>query len=171
MAVAGVMMASNASAAVVACSNADILPTVQACVGFNSGNLLNNANVNAQTSALSTLGLTWTGTTVETISPLNGATTINFGSLLQGISYIGVHYGNGRGGPGNGTAFYRLDAGSGLSSLTLNYAASSNLVVYATNTGAAAPEPATWALMVLGFGLAGYAVRRAGRTTKALRTA
>lgn len=82
-----------------------------------------------------------------------------------------MHYGNGQGGPGNGTAFYRIDAGAGLSSITLNYSASSNLVVFATNTGAPVPEPATWAMMVLGFGLAGYAVRRAGRATKVVRTA
>jgi len=171
-AVAATPIASSASAAVLmTCSTNDIKPTAQACVGFKAGNLLNNANLDAQTDALDLLGLTWTGATVEKLSGLSGAKTVNFTTQLKGISYIGVHYGNGQGGPGNGTAFYRIDAGAGLSSITLNYSASSNLVVFATNTGAPVPEPATWAMMVLGFGLAGYAVRRAGRATKVVRTA
>lgn len=38
--------------------------------------------------------------------------------------------------------------------------------VYADNfgfTGAAVPEPATWAMMLLGFGAMGYAMRRGGK--------
>lgn len=167
--------APNASAALLAaCGLNDIKPTAQACVGFESGNVLSNnkSDVAAQTAALKTLGLDWSGTMLAKVTNLNSATTIDFGTALKGISYIAVHYGNGVGGPGNGTAFYRLDAGASLSSITLGYtSASSNAVLYATNVGAAVPEPATWALMVLGFGLAGYAVRRAGRTTKVVHTA
>ncbi|MEH3123875.1 MAG: PEPxxWA-CTERM sorting domain-containing protein [Sphingomonas phyllosphaerae] len=159
--------ATNASAALLAtCSVNDIAPTAQACVGFKSGNLISNnqSDVDAQTAALKQLGFDWTGTTVAKVTGLNSATTVNFGTALKGVTYIAVHYGNGAGGPGNGTAFYRLDAGSNLSSITLGYkSASSNAVLYATNVGAAVPEPATWAMMVLGFGLAGYAMRRGAR--------
>jgi hypothetical protein len=35
-------------------------------------------------------------------------------------------------------------------------------------SGAVVPEPATWAMMVLGFGLVGFARRRAGKTVRAL---
>lgn len=157
------LIAPAASAAtVVPCSNSDIAPSAQACVGFESGDLLNSANVDAQTSALKQLGLDWTGAIVASISPLNGATSFSFGkTLMEGVSYIGVHYGNGQDGPGQGTAFYRFDAGTDLPTITLNYAASSNAVLYSTGAMAAAvPEPATWAMMLVGVGMMGFAMRR-----------
>ncbi len=153
--------ATPASAAVVACSVTDITPTAQACAGFFAGNLLNNANVAAQQSALTSLGFAWDGTTIlETLSPLNGSHTVNFATLLQGISYVAFHFGNGQGGPGNGTAFYRVDAGTGLDVINLAYNASSNARLYSTTPTTAVPEPATWAMMLAGMGLAGAAMRR-----------
>ena len=156
-------VATPASAAVVACSVTDITPNAQACSGFFAGNLINSspADVIAQKSALATLGFTWDGTTVlETLSPLNGSHTVDFATLLKGISYVAFHFGNGQGGPGNGTAFYRVDAGAGLDVIGLAYNASSNARLYSTTPTTAVPEPATWAMMLGGLGLAGAAMRR-----------
>ena len=156
-------VATPASAAVVACSVTDITPTAQACAGFFAGNLISSspADVTAQTSALATLGFTWDGSTVvETLSGLNGSHTVDFATLLQGISYVAFHFGNGQGGPGNGTAFYRVDAGTGLDVINLAYNASSNARLYSTTPTTAVPEPATWAMMLAGMGLAGAAMRR-----------
>lgn len=156
----GILAASGASAAVVPCSNSDIAPTALSCSGFDDGNLLNNANIAAQRSALADLGLAnWDGTVLETLSSLSGSRVVNFNTLLTGISYIGVHFGNGRGGPGNGTAFYKLDAGAGLDSIGLNFNASSNARLFATGVSSV-PEPGSWALMLFGFGGVGYGLRR-----------
>lgn len=158
---ASLAVATPASAAVVACSVTDIAPAAQACAGFFSGNLLNNANVAAQKSALASLGFAWDGTTIlETLSPLNGSHKVDFATLLQGISYVAFHFGNGQGGPGNGTAFYRVDAGAGLDVIGLAYNASSNARLYSTTPTTAVPEPATWAMMFAGMGIAGAAIRR-----------
>lgn len=157
----GICATSSASAAVIPCSNSDIAPTALSCTGFSEGNLLNNANTAAQRSALANLGLNWDGTVLETVSSLNGSRDLDFDTLLTGISYIGIHFGNGRGGPGNGTAFYKLDAGVGLDSIGLNFNASSNARLFATGVSAV-PEPGTWAFMFLGFGGIGYGLRRRG---------
>lgn len=165
MAVAAMAMATPASAAVslAACAITDITPSAQACVGFLSGNLLSGsaANITAQKNALAILGFTWDGdfNAVEKVEGLNGSHVVDFPTLLQGTTYVAFHYGNGNGGPGNGTAFYRLSAGVGVDVINLAYNASSNAVLYST-TPTAVPEPASWAMMLGGFGVAGAAMRR-----------
>ncbi|HEX5378263.1 MAG TPA: PEPxxWA-CTERM sorting domain-containing protein [Phenylobacterium sp.] len=154
------LFAASAQAATL-CSINDISPTAQACAGFYDGNLLSGspADILAQKNALALLGFTWDGLNVEKIDTLNGSHIVDFDTLLKGVSYVGFHFGNGQGGPGNATAFYRLDAGAGLDQINLAYNASSNAVLYFTN-GGGIPEPATWAMMITGFGLAGVALRR-----------
>jgi hypothetical protein len=160
-AVAFMFAASAQAATTVACDVTDISPAAQACVGFSDGNLLNNAHIQEQKDALATLGFVWDGTTIlETISPLNGSHTVDFTQLLQGITYIGMHFGNAPSGPGEATAFYRLDAGSGLDQITLKYGASSNAVLYFTGSGGVVPEPASWAMMIVGLGGVGAVMRR-----------
>lgn len=147
------------------CKVTDISVKALGCSGFVAGNVINSskADVTTQDNALKALGLTnWNGLTVASFTGLKGATDISFSKPLTGLTYIGVHYGNGQGGPGNATAFYVLDAAQGLNRIHLNYAASSNLVVYATGIGipvTAVPETATWAMMVGGFGLVGAGMR------------
>jgi PEP-CTERM motif len=155
----------------VACSSTDFTgATIQACQGFFGGNDLSGSTVDVQTQALANLGFTWDGTTIlQSFANLAGGNP-TFTPDLFGISYIGVHYGNGGGSP-NGTAFYRIDAGAGISSLTLNppFQATSNLLVYGTGTGGGVPEPATWAMMILGMGGVGAALR--SRRRQGLATA
>lgn len=168
---ASVLMAASSAGAIphspspppppTACSVNDITPHALACAGFFSGNLLSNqsGDITAQKNALSTLGFTWDGNwnTVEKLSNLNGSHTVDFTTLLRGVSYVAFHFGNGQGGPGNATAFYKLDGGTGLDIITLAYNASSNAVLYSTG---AIPEPATWAMMLTGFFGMGALLRR-----------
>ena len=159
------MLAGAAHAAVAVCSVTDISPNAQACTGFFAGNLLSGspADIAAQTAALATLGFAWDGNldNVEKIEGLGGSHTVDFAKLLTGISYVAFHYGNGTGGPGNATAFYRVDAGAGIDQFTLAYNASSNAYLYSTGPGGGGvPEPAVWSMMIMGFGLAGAAIRR-----------
>ena len=152
------------------------------CLGFYAGNLLNNSHQSEQVTALNALQPGFfsgpvssfdTGAYTKLGSPigLNGLKTIDFTQLLNGITLIGVHYGSGTGSPsdvaGNkksdksdSTAFYRFDAGTNLDKFYLTYGASSDVVLYKTVTPPAVPEPATWALMLAGFGSVGYAMRR-----------
>jgi hypothetical protein len=185
--------ASAALTFVRACGASDItLPagaTFTSCAGYYNDNLFNNAS-NADIQA----GLTALGapagifTTFAAIpaanklSNLNGATVINFGQTLFGDTIVGVHFGAGQGSPGFGkgppgpngkpknvdtSVFYRFDAGvAGISSFTLNYSASSNAVLFQTGQPQPpVPEPATWAMMLGGFGLLGATARRRRRVT------
>jgi PEP-CTERM motif len=144
-AAAAAFVSAPASAALVpsgtACQNTDVLPTALQCTGFYAGNLTaaGGPTVADQQAALALLGFTWNGVQLEKLEGLGGNQLIDFTTLLTGISYVSIHFGNGQGGPGNGnaTAFYKL---------------------YAVTP--VVPEPATWGMMLLGFGIVGAAVRR-----------
>lgn len=100
------------------------------------------------------------------IDGLNGNATLNFGSLnLTGLTIVGAHFGNSDDSSANSvTAFWLVDLGSTVThSLQLTSGAgSSNAQIFATGVGAV-PEPATWALMLFGFGGMGVALRRGRR--------
>ena len=160
-AAAATCLLSSSAFASTACSNLDITPNAIDCSGFYDGNILNGSHIAEQQAALLDLGFVWDGTTIiQTISPLNSAMVVDFTQLLVGVTYIGMHFGNGQGGPGNATAFYKIDAGAGIDKINLVYNASSNAVLYSTGGGGGVPEPATWAMMITGFGLVGAAMRR-----------
>lgn len=183
------------------CADTDISATPaltsQSCAGFYDGNLLNNNPTNVTNVVAILNGLlnaptyntaTFNFGSFKTISPLNGATTVDFtqspfGTKLYGMTLIGVHYGAGQGSPGFGmgpavgnpkkpkdkpkpsnvdtSAFYLFDAGkTGIDKIDLNWQASSNLTLFSTGTAGGVPEPATWALMILGLGGVGTAMRR-----------
>lgn len=61
-----------------------------------------------------------------------------------------------------GRVTYDAQGGPAITSVT--FASSSNSFEF-DDLAAAAPEPATWAMMILGFGLAGAALRRRRRTS------
>lgn len=162
------------------CALSDITPNASDCAGFSGGNLLSNATVAQQQTALADIGFTWDGDfgAVTKIASLNGATTVDFGKTLFGDTFVGLHFGNGAGLGGQATAFYKFDAGStGIAGFLLGIAqGSSGAVLYSTGTApvlppidgggggglGAVPEPATWAMLMIGFGLAGTAMRRRG---------
>ena len=85
------------------------------CAGYYKGNLISNSpgDKSDVNQILTSLGLPGTGGNwIEKIDQLNGATSINFNTPLNGITYIGIHRGGGGAGD-SGTAFYKLDAGVG----------------------------------------------------------
>lgn len=163
------------------CGLGDLTPAALTCVGFFKGNLIDGSptDITAQKTDLALLGYTWSGTYLEKISPLGGSHTVDFTTLIKGISYVGFHFGGGTGSPGEeSTAFYKIDGGAGLHEIMLKYNASSNAALYATNVGSdgpppviggigAVPEPAAWAMLVMGFGLVGITARRRSRAVAA----
>ena len=155
--------------AAVACSGSldNFSPEAIDCNGFYDGNVLsgNAGDVMIQEAAVEDLLNVdfdpFTFTDFVKIDPLNGATTLNFGTALLGNVVIGIHFGNGTGenAVGNSTGFFLFNFLTPTTSITFNIPASSAAVIY-QDQGGQVPEPATWAMMLLGFGAAGYAMRR-----------
>jgi hypothetical protein len=171
------------------CTLADLSPGAAACSGFFQGNLLSNngSDLSAQASALTAIGLSnWSGALVEPQINLSSS-VVDFQTALNGVTWVGIHFGGGAGSPspqtsGGVTAFYRFDAGVNLNAFTLAYGSPSAARLYSTGPAPvvlppvvnlpsnppanslpdvqAVPEPASWALMILGFGAAGVVLRR-----------
>ena len=95
---------------------------------------------------------------------LGGASSFTWanGSVMSGLTVLGLHWGNNGDADSNSiTAFYLFDlTGGPFTTITLgnNGLGSSNGQLYSTSP--AVPEPATWAMMLLGFGGIGMALRR-----------
>ena len=106
---------------------------------------------------------------LEDLSGLSGG-SVNFVTALYGQTVVSFHVGAAKGqatGVGyQATAFYQFDAGNifgGLDLVGFNKAGLSNARLYSTGRFVpppAVPEPATWGMMLLGFGVVGYAMRR-----------
>ncbi|WP_233998123.1 PEPxxWA-CTERM sorting domain-containing protein [Erythrobacter sp. QSSC1-22B] len=121
------------------------------------------------------LGTSYTGQTLtwlENLDSLSG-NSVNFMTPLFGDTVVSFHVGAARGNPAGvgyqSTAFYRFDAGNvagGFGSIGFNLAGLSNSRLYSTGTAPAVPEPTTWAMMLLGFGFVGGAMRAAKRRQK-----
>ncbi|MBA2920695.1 PEPxxWA-CTERM sorting domain-containing protein [Sphingomonas sp. MAH-20] len=158
------------------CSMADIGLASGSCSGFFKGNLLagNPANLTAQFNALGAFSFAWDkdwqAVGATKVSP-GDIKTLTYMQPLYGDTIIGIHFGaakgagaNGIGVPGGGTAFYRFDAGmAGIEKLVLKYQGLSSAVIYKTGSFVQppppVPEPATWAMMIGGFGLLGVVAR------------
>lgn len=143
------------------CSLSDVNPVALACAGGYAGNILDNSptDVPLQQAALAALGFTWDGThfaDFPKLSPLGGATVIDFPGLLNGITYVGIHVGGSGGGQ---TTFYKFDAGTALDTFSINLARSSGAVLYSTEDPSPTPEPVSWAMMLGGFGAIGGFMR------------
>lgn len=154
-----------AAVIVTPCATTTPNPNALACSGYFSGNLLNNSPTDQQNQidALASIGYTFNGN--FNAIPANDITSsltsgmLSFGQTLYGITYIGVHFGDAGTGFGDRTVFYEFNFGTtGATGVTLNTAGFSNGVLYATN--GPVPEPATWAMMLLGFAGIGWSMRR-----------
>jgi len=143
--------------------------TASACAGFFTGNLLNGSpqDLAAQDSALAQLGFDFSGDLSSYLKiDTSDATFLDFGQDLIGKTIIGIHFGNGSG-VGNSTGFFEFDFASAVDGISLNIPGSSGVVLYQTGTPSPGPipEPGTWAMMLLGFGLVGAGIRRRGKAS------
>jgi hypothetical protein len=147
----------------------DTTPTATACVGYFAGQVLDQADSSTIATALSALGVSYSGqvTDYQTVTGLGGSVDLTAFGILTGVQTIAIHFGNATGEDnalGNVTAFYQIDFGSTGSILHLNVPGSSSATLF--TSAAPVPEPATWALMLLGFGGMGMALRRGRRQTR-----
>ncbi len=150
--------AKPAASQMTACGAGDLSGvTFLGCSGYFSGNLINGNPTDqlAVDGYLTALGLAGTGGVwVEKIENLNGNSVFNFNTPLNGVSYLGIHKG---GGQDQGTAFYKINAGSNLDTFTFNLGSSSNAAQYSVS---AVPEPQTYGLMLAGLAVIGFLARR-----------
>ena len=145
--------------------------TLVNCYGRVDKNALSNSDNATINTALTALGYTGTPITYGSLadasimSELKGKKTVDFGGVFNGTIFLGAHFGGGEGGPSNSTTFYRIDA-SNLDIIALNLNASSTVTVLARIPAPAIPEPATWAMMLVGFGMMAVSMRYVRRGTK-----
>jgi hypothetical protein len=152
--------------------------TVTACSGWFSGNLLGGspADHTADVQAIQMLpgesGFSAVSTSnFDITANSSGQLTLPTADALQnGVDIIGFHVGAANGQPGSiggeGTAFFKVTVTGGpVTQLTLTVPGLSDAEVFVT--GAAVPEPATWALMLFGVGAIGATMRAIRRTTLA----
>jgi hypothetical protein len=175
--------ATPASAAlgpiVAPCALTDISPNAVACTGFYDGNVIagNSTRRADQQTALGLIGYDGPDITAAYFGSLptdpTGDGVANFGVPMFGDTWIAIHFGNGATGPVpgiGGTAFYRLNFGVATNAITVNWGAGSTGILYKTSVAPPPPppppvtppipEPATWAMLIAGFGLVGATARR-----------
>ena len=160
---------------VAACSLSLPTPDAIACQGYFAGNLLNGSptDIANQQQAIANLPgpFTWNGnwsalensTSPDLVITALDGNRLNFGTTLFGLTIIGAHFGNVDGPAGNTSVFWLFDFGTtGVTGVQLdNTQGFSNAALYTTGTPPpGVPEPATWAMMLMGFGAAGFAIRR-----------
>jgi hypothetical protein len=169
VAAAGIAISSPASAAngdfIGGCDVSITDPDAVACQGYYSGNILDGspADITNQQNAIASLpgAFTWDGdwsglvAAGNSIGSLTNTNQIDFGQTLFGETIIGAHFGNIEDNLGNtGADFVTLE----------NIRGFSNAALYTTGVGV--PEPASWAMMLLGFGAIGFAMRRTRRSVR-----
>lgn len=140
------------------------------CRGYFSKNILsgNAGDLTTQQTALAQMGLTWPKTNwpaVDASKDNNGNQLGEFGPMF-GTTYIGIHYGRGNGPvdvEGGVTAIYKLVFGTETTSFNISPGSVSSVALYSTESPGdmeLVPEPATWAMLIAGFGVVGAAMRR-----------
>jgi hypothetical protein len=169
------------------CKMSDIGMSSGSCAGFYEGNLDSGspAALTASAAALnSLLGVsTFTAANLTWLDDVSPATSpVDFGQTLYGQTVVSFHVGAAKGADGgvgyDGTAFYLFDAGdNGLDVLSFLRPGLSNARLFSTGAPpppkdppiigdpggqlTAVPEPATWAMLLLGlFGMGGALRRR-----------
>ena len=160
---------------VAACDLSLPTPDAIACAGYYANNLLNGSpeDILNQQAAIDSLpgdfqfDGDWNALADNTILTLTNGNQLNFGETMFGLTIIGAHFGNVAGDAGNVSVFWLFDFGTeGADFVTLDDPTGwSNATLYTTGTPPGVPEPATWAMMLFGFGAAGTALRRSRRRT------
>ena len=156
---------------VVGCNVGTPNPDAVACAGAYEGNLNSNNRVGDLNQAVDILmGGSFTDFTWQAVEgtkdffALSGQ-TLTFDTLLYGAQIFSFHFGNGAPGDGDFTVLYLFDFGTtGASSINVGMNGFSNGVIVPPPV----PEPGTWAMMLLGFGGIGMAMRRRRRPATAL---
>jgi hypothetical protein len=155
-------------------------PNADACAGFYSNNLFSASNAADQQAAINSLpGISGYVVNWSVLDPTYKidapATPFDFGVPLSGKVIIGAHWGNypdtSPGTLGNVSVFWLWNNYTASSFPTLsNTGGWSDAVLYmnggtCTNCGfdSPVPEPATWALMLLGFAFLGATMRSVRR--------
>lgn len=167
---AAMTLASPASAALVnvgsGCDTTLPDPNATACAGAFAGNLNNNASIGDLNAALDQLvGGDFTDVAWSALDPTKSffsadGEMLNFAATLFGTQIISLHFGDAGSGIGNHTILYQFDFGTtGANSVDLNQRGWSNAVLIPGGTPPI-PEPGTWAMMLIGFGAIGFAMRR-----------
>ena len=150
------------------CSTTTTDPDAVACAGAYAGNLNDAADIADLNAALDALvggnfdpNLVWSQSIDDTKAFFDETGgVLSFDNTLFGVNILSIHFG-GAGfyppGTGGGTILYMFDFGTaGADSITLNQSGFSNSILIPGGV----PEPATWAMMLMGFGAVGYAMRR-----------
>jgi len=127
MAGAGLAAATPAAAAVTivgptattsSCTAFSFSIADSACAGGYTGNLLQGTLQDPGLAALQAFGYTGTGTYLASIGSISG-TTLDFGTMLTGMTLIGFHYGAAGSGT-EATSFFLFNAGSGTQTITVS---------------------------------------------------
>ena len=154
------------------CTNFTFNVTIISCAGGYKGNLFQSSLTDttglAAVAALGGSGGTFLKPKLENLSSDTGI--INFNTLLTGLTVFGFHAG-GAGDGKQGSFFFSFDAGLGTDVIRItdrqnsDATGLSNAALFRTGGGTVrdvdpVPEPATWAMMLLGFGALGFAMRR-----------
>jgi hypothetical protein len=84
---------------------------------------------------------------------------LTFDEALLGQVILSIHFGDAGSGIGDHTILYLFTFDTPTTSLDLNQNGFSNGLII----GNGVPEPATWAMMLLGFGTVGFTLRRRRR--------
>jgi hypothetical protein len=148
----------------------NFVPEASACVGFFDGNALggNSGDLAIQQDAIDQL--LGPGFDLDDLTKIEGPaddTTLDFGMALIGDVVVGIHFGGAQGQANNvdnGTGFFLFHFDTPTTGITTTIPGFSAMVF--TPGGPAVPEPGTWAMMLMGFGAAGYAMRRRRRSAE-----
>ena len=165
--------AAPASAALTVVADCDATtpdPDAVDCGGYYAGNLNNNSptdEADLQTALDLLLGvgvIDYEFTAVEGTKDFFDETggILAFDEALFGQQVFSLHFGGAGDYDGDVTVLYLFDFGiAGATEVNLNQDGFSNGTII---TPPGVPEPASWAMMLMGFGAAGYALRRRRRT-------
>lgn len=158
------------------CASGPLAPTADKCAGYFSGNTMSGQKDSVAEQQAAINQLIGAGQYTVDWNALQAAGKVVTGSDLNALNnllasaggqvLLGFHWGNVPGDAQNVSAIYlwnNVKAGDVKLTDTQGY---SNAVLYrASAVTAAVPEPGTWALMLLGFGGIGTAMRRRRRET------